>query len=285
MKKIPVKHIRAILKEPALQEPFTIRDVAALLSKSDMVQELHRHDFYYILVLEKGSGSHTVDFKQYPVADRTVFFLRPGQVHQITLDAGSTGFLIQFVTGFYDLHDKEAGRLLRRAGSVNYYQPGVQNFKRLYAALVHVFREYNDKQEQYQEAIRAHMAVFFIELVRICNGCMPDSAGSYMQEQLEAFMALLEAHVHEHKQVSQYAAMMHLSAYQLNHITQTLRGKTASELISEYIILEARRYLLATNYRVSNVADILGYEDASYFTRFFKKHTGFSPEAYRQNFK
>ena len=77
---------------------------------------------------------------------------------------------------------------------------------------------------------------------------------------------------------------MNLSSYQLNEITKTTIGKTASELINEHIILEARRNLLATSNQIKDIADHLGYEDVSYFIRFFKKHSGFSPEAFRLNF-
>ena len=79
--------------------------------------------------------------------------------------------------------------------------------------------------------------------------------------------------------------LLRLSSYQLNAITKASVGKTVSDLINEQIILEAKRYLLATPYQIKDVADHLGYEDVSYFIRFFKKHTGNSPEAFRKNFK
>lgn len=285
MKKIPVRHLHETRREPALQGDFIIRDVKALLTGKDMVQELHRHDFYYILALQKGKGSHIVDFVPYTIADRAVFFLRPGQVHQIVLDAGSAGFLVQFIPAFYDLQDKGSGQLLRKACSVNYYRPDVSGFQRLHTSLGNVFREFTEKREKYTDAIYANMAMFFIELIRQCNGCRPDAGASYMQERAEEFLTLLETHISEKKQVAQYAAMMNLSAYQLNTISKSVQGKTSSELINDHIILEAKRYLLATTNQVNQVADLLGYEDVSYFIRFFRKHTGYTPEAFRQNFR
>ena len=68
--------------------------------------------------------------------------------------------------------------------------------------------------------------------------------------------------------------MMNLSPYQLNEITKSSVGKTASELINEHIILETKRYLLATPNQVKEIADQLGYEDNSYFIRFFKNTPG-----------
>jgi len=78
---------------------------------------------------------------------------------------------------------------------------------------------------------------------------------------------------------------MNLSSYQLNAITKTSLNKTPSELINEHILLEAKRRLLATSSQVNQIADDLGYKDVSYFIRFFKKHTGHSPEAFRDNFR
>jgi AraC family transcriptional activator of pobA len=42
----------------------------------------HKHDFYLILVIDKGSGLHIIDFEKYNVRDNMVFFLSPGQAHQ-----------------------------------------------------------------------------------------------------------------------------------------------------------------------------------------------------------
>ncbi|MCY1547485.1 HTH-type transcriptional activator Btr [compost metagenome] len=74
---------------------------------------------------------------------------------------------------------------------------------------------------------------------------------------------------------------MNLSAYQLNEIVKASVGKTISEIINAQLILEAKRNLLATSAQVKEIAEMLGYDDISYFIRFFKKHTGLSPEAFR----
>ncbi len=107
----------------------------------------------------------------------------------------------------------------------------------------------------------------------------------YPQERLEEFLELLESYISTHNQVSQYAEMLNLSSYQLNAITKATLGKTCSEIINEHIILESKRCLLATPNQVKEIAYHLGYDDVSYFIRFFKKQTGYSPEAFRQYFK
>ena len=284
MKNIPIRDIKAGQREPNFSESFSIRDVRGLLAGKDMVQELHRHNFFYILALKKGSGHHEIDFISYKIGNNAIFFMRPGQVHQLTLKAGSTGYLLAFNTDFYYRHDKASNQLLRKAGNMNLYRPDADSFKKILSILTYIFREYTDKQKDYQKVIQANLDISFIELVRQHSKHPSNNAGTYTQERLDEFLALVETHISSHKQASEYAGMLHLSLYQLNAITRATLGKTCSALINEYIILEGKRYLLATANQVNQIANHLGYEDVSYFIRFFKKHTGYSPEAFRHKF-
>lgn len=287
MANIPVRHINSTGKEPKFSESFSIRDVHDLLGGGDMVQELHRHDFFYVLALEKGKGKHEIDFTTYQVGDRYIFLMRPGQVHQLTLRAGSTGYLMAFKTDFYYTNGPLSKNILRQATKKCLCQTDDRKFRKLSSILNYIFHEYTNKQERYQEVIKANLDIFFIELIRSRkNNNRPSAQGnSYMQERFDEFLELLDTNIYKHKRVSEYAEMLNLSGYQLNAITKSLVGKTCSEVINEYIVLESKRQLLATSGQVSHIAYQLGYEDASYFIRFFRKHTGYSPEAFRYNFE
>ena len=268
-------------------EKFNIRNLKTLLAGKDLVQEIHRHDFYFILVLEKGTGEHIIDFISYPVKDYSIFFIRPGQVHQISLGKESTGFLMEFTAEFYGPRDKLASEMIRKVTNKNYCQVDLIRSKKIHFLLEKIFDEYFEKQERYKEVIKANLEIFFIELLR--QSINPTGISSiqnlYAQERLEELQELLHTNIFLHKQVPQYAEMLHLSPFQLNKITKDTVGKTCSQMINEQIILEAKRYLFTTNNQVNEIAYLLGYEDPSYFIRFFKKHTGFSPETFRTNFK
>lgn len=283
MKKIPVRQIQ----EPNLADHFSIKAIEALLVEGDMVQELHGHDFFYLLVLKKGIGKHEIDFTMHEVGDNTLFLMRPGQVHQLNLKTGSTGYLIQFKTDFFDAQNHSAVQLLRQASRQNFCKADTDRFNKLANILAYILKEFTDQQEGYQEVIKAVLHVFLIELLRQRQNKERPIKGvnPYAQEKLEQFVELLELRLTIYKQVGQYAGLMNISTYQLAAITKNLLNKTPSELINEYIILEAKRQLLATSNQVSQIAYYLGYEDVSYFIRFFKKHTGSSPDAFRKNFK
>ncbi|HYC83751.1 MAG TPA: helix-turn-helix transcriptional regulator [Chryseosolibacter sp.] len=284
---IPLRQLRQTPTTPNPSEHFLIRDLREVLAGKDMAHEPHRHNFYFLLALEKGMGTHEIDGTSYPVRNNCVFIMRPGQVHQLTLKAGSIGYTIQFAPDFFGALDRQHRTLLRNVTGTNHYQLDAGSFQKLAGQLTHAFQEYTAKQEGYREIIQANLAIFFIELLRRGRNEKGQSRNGnlYAQQRLDEFLDLLIAHVKDCKQVSDYADMLNLSPYQLNAVTKTTLNKTASEVINDHITLEAKRYLLGSSNQVNQVAFLLGYDDASYFIRFFKKQTGYSPEAFRNNFR
>lgn len=269
MKKIPIRQINT--------QSFTLRKLKDVMNGGDMHHGLHRHDFYFILAVQKGKGVHEIDFEKFTVADHTLFFLRPGQVHQLHVKAGALGYIMEFSPEFY--------QPLRAARNTNICKLDKSRFANMLEQLLLMHRELEEKKEAYWDAIRASLGIFFIAFLRQRRASENkiQEVLPYGQERLEEFLELVEQHIAEHKQVAWYIKCMNLSAYQLNEITKSSLGKTSSEIINDHIILEAKRYLLASTNQVKEIADQLGYEDVSYFIRFFKKHTGFSPDTFRNN--
>lgn len=85
------------------------------------------------------------------------------------------------------------------------------------------------------------------------------------------------------KTPNEYANRLSVHVNHLNRAVKESTGKTTSELISERIVREATQLLLHTNYTVSEIAFGLGFDTPSYFTNFFRKHTGKSPGKVRKN--
>ncbi|HMJ46699.1 MAG TPA: helix-turn-helix transcriptional regulator [Ferruginibacter sp.] len=289
MQKIPIRQLTTLHQELPSDKQFKIRrveHVALLQEEKNIIHALHKHDFFFILALQKGTGNHEIDFIPYMVVDNSVFFLRPGQAHKLDLKPGCTGYLLEFNSEFCHPKDKSSSQRLRKAGNKNYCKLETGRFEKLNSILTAIFEEFTTREEGYLDIIKASLDIFFIEYVRQS----PDPKGlaitakSYTQDRFEEFLELLDKYIATQKQVSQYTHLMNLSPYQLNEITKSSIGKTASELINEHIILEAKRFLLATPNQIKEIADLLGYEDPSYFIRFFRKHTGHSPEAFRHSF-
>ncbi len=282
MQQIPIRYF----KESTSKKRFKILKIENEVFENDMIQELHRHTFFFALFLEKGSGEHIIDFKKYPIKNHSIFFMRPGQVHQITLKKGSSGYLVQFDKNFYAPTKKPSKFILRKVSYKNYCTLNSENFEKLLNILTSIHKEYVQKEKFYEEVIKAQLQTLFIKIVRQSkNPEKISKTESYSQEKLEEFFELIENNFSSRKKVAEYANMMSLSNFQLNKITKETLGKTSSQVLNDHILLEAKRNLLGTSNQINQIAYHLGYEDASYFIRFFKKNTGISPEKFRKNFK
>lgn len=285
MKTIPIRNLRTPQIEDNYIENFNILSIQSILDGKDMVQETHRHNFYFVLVLENGKGEHNVDFKQFSLNHNSIFVLRPGQLHSLTIKEGSKGYIINLQSDFFHIDNKTSNQLLKKASQNNCYEFNEKKFTKIMTVLDRIYEEFHIREEAFQKSIKANLEILFIELCRNKTTKEIDRTQLYEQERLEEFLQLIETQITKYKQVSEYAELLNLSSYQLNSITKKLLGKTSSKLISEQIILEAKRQLLATSGQVNQIALHLGYEDVSYFIRLFKKHTTFSPENFRKNFK
>ncbi|WP_064967577.1 helix-turn-helix domain-containing protein [Tenacibaculum ovolyticum] len=283
MQEITIRNI----KEPDFHGSFDIINLGDLLVGKNMEEGLHRHDFFFLMVLEEASGKHHIDFNNFPIASNTVFFIRPGQVHELILEQGSKGYLITFNATFYSFSCNQEKEVFRKVIQHNYYNFGNEKFYAVLSVFKYIFNEFSQKKIGYKEVIKANLNILFIELMRDIHekNTQIKQNDPYEQELFEKFMQLLDSKICTNKQVTEYSKMLNITPYKLNAITKKMFGKTSSQLINEQIILEAKRLLLATSNQINEIAFKLCYEDPAYFIRFFKRNTGYTPQVFRQNFK
>ena len=101
-------------------------------------------------------------------------------------------------------------------------------------------------------------------------------------ERANQIKSALETHFRNIHSVQEYADLLLIPAKTLSRICKKAFGKTPTELIADRIGTEARRELYLTDRSVKEIGLDLGFEDAYYFSRFFKKVSGVAPEIYRQ---
>lgn len=96
------------------------------------------------------------------------------------------------------------------------------------------------------------------------------------------YVKLVHVHFKKISHIADYAALLHVSPNHLNKTVKSCMGKTAQEIRNEILVQEAKVYLLQTDQDISEIAFELGFNDVSYFGRFFKKHTSMTPLEYRK---
>jgi AraC family transcriptional activator of pobA len=128
--------------------------------------------------------------------------------------------------------------------------------------------------------LRTYLKAFLLKLISQKNQefTVPD----LNEKRIYQFFLLLENHFKEEKQVSFYAEKLNITSKRLNQILKEKTGKSISALLHERIIMEAKHELFISEGNIKEVALGLGFEDQSYFSRFFKRMTGQTPEAFHR---
>ncbi|MEN0056183.1 MAG: AraC family transcriptional regulator [Mucilaginibacter sp.] len=100
---------------------------------------------------------------------------------------------------------------------------------------------------------------------------------------LRKFNLLVEMNFHTQHSVSYYAGRLNKSPKTLSNLFALYNYKTPIQIIQERILIEAKRLLFYTDKSAKQITYELGFEDAAYFSNFFKKHTSFSPTEFRNS--
>lgn len=110
----------------------------------------------------------------------------------------------------------------------------------------------------------------------------PDEVKSYrVRELFNRFMMLLERDYKISRDVNYYAAQMNISSKYLTNIVSQVTGHTPKTIIDQYVILQLKMHLKRTTQSIKEMAWEFHFADVSFFCRYFKKHTGLTPQQIR----
>lgn len=274
---------------------FALHDLNEYLKTNQcQATKPHIHSFYQIIWFKKGMGKHTVDFNTYDVFDNAVFFVAPNQVHCFDQHTDYKGVLLHFNQLFL-IQDQSPLHFLLNCYLFNdpFQQHSCHIGTEIDGILDKCVSQMKDELEN-EETFGKEMILsnclksFLIQIQRSKNRFEHASHPfspilDEKREQLMKFISLVDENYKKGNSVSEYAQMLHISSRTLSDLTQQQLNKTPSQMIKERIILESQRLLLYSNLNINQVGYRLGFQDASYFVKFFKKHTGVSPSEFKKS--
>ncbi|MBL4593138.1 MAG: AraC family transcriptional regulator [Flavobacteriales bacterium] len=137
-----------------------------------------------------------------------------------------------------------------------------------------------------RQKITSLIDIVYIELSRLCvdEDVSDNKKTNNYALKFRALEEIIEAKFQEEKSPQFYASELNVSPKHLNRITKEMVGKTTTDLITERVILEAKRMLIHAQQSFTEIADELGYEDYSYFSRIFKNKTGENPSVFQTRY-
>ena len=261
-----------------------------LLQHEHMILAPHRHGFYLSVLFTRGNGIHEVDFQTFDIRPGYIFLLSPGQVHHWKVSEDTEGYIIFHKKEFYDLNFtyERIDHFPFFGSSQN--APLIQLQKEQIAALTVQFRsivdEYMSKNLMHFQKICSMLNVLYIDLARIY---LPEARANKHREiqlaHIRRLNTLIDNNFKDIKAPANYAKDMFMSEKNLNMICKIISNKTVSMVITDRLILEAKRMLIHTNMNVVQISLDLGYVDNSYFSRVFKKAAGETPLGFRENYR
>jgi len=287
--KFPVLSACDLVNNEKKIQNYIIHDLKELLDEDMYIpKKPHRHTFYQILYIERGSGVHKIDFQEYEIKDHTVFFLRPGQVHDLIFkDKNPKGFLINFNESFFNQFLLQSNfidhlPLFSKSGKHCHHQ--IKNNEGDIKYAFTKILNFNAEELKYTSELTKLCILEILLLISEDIKSVEQLNTNYTQHNLvKKFEESLEKFFKEEHYPKFYADQLAVTPNYLNSVCKSISGKTAGEIIRNRIVLEAKRLLVNSQFTISQIAFELNFEDNSYFTKFFKSSAGISPLDFRKN--
>lgn len=257
--------------------------------RNGMVDKPHRHNYYTVLIVNKAKGQHRIDFNSYEFGSKQIFFVAPGQVHQVIEEEKSFGFAMTFSTQFLiensiQLSFVESLNLFHNYGHNPPLLLTDSQFEVIEQYSTQIFKLYNSDANLKFISIGSFLKLLLIECNNSCT-INPiesdiDNSGDNL---IRAFKKGVENHYKAEHSTTFYANQLHITPDHLNRTVKSKIGKTAKEYIQARLITEAKRLLYFTALSTKEIAYELGFHEPANFSAFFKKHTELSPSNFKKS--
>jgi AraC family transcriptional regulator, transcriptional activator of pobA len=243
----------------------------------------HRHEnLHQFQLLSRGSACITLDTEVHDVAAPFAVMIAPGTVHRFVYQPDSEGQQVTVPTALLRQALSNVSSLMSGLYRSLLLQPTHDETALLAERFHQLADEYASRSPGRSEALQAQSLMLALWFLRQAGVSATDAHQHALRDTLvRRFRALLEFHYRDHWSLQDYAGELQVSADHLSKACKAITGQSALELVQERLLLEARRLLAFGSATVQQVALELGFEDASYFSRFFSRRAGQSPSAYR----
>lgn len=265
---------------------FVVEQFSSYLQRHENLHLPHRHNFYHMVFFTEGSGSHSIDFHRFTVVPDQIYFMVPDQVHSWNFEGNVEGYVVNFTVEFFQSFLLRHDYLemfsffngISEDSVINLGQDLTEITKGRFEELLALKRLENPMQ---RDLVKVILLQIFLLIDQYNLKGKPYDQPSYTL--LKSFQKLIEKHYTEFRLPKEYADLLFVTPNHLNALCKSTTGMQAGELIRNRIVLEAKRLLVNQDMTITGISNELNFNDNSYFTKFFKKQVGITPEEFRKN--
>ena len=240
----------------------------------------HRIDFYAIIWFTQDQDIHYIDFEPFPIKKNVVYLLAKNQVHSIPSQVLPNARIIVFSDDFFHaLEEAQLKQLFLPFENEGISIPAemIPYLENLFSLIIAEFQ--GDAEIS---LLIKYTSAFLLVLRRFAKQRSPMIYSN--DTRIMKLLSLIEQHFREHQPVSFYADQIGLTPKRTNEILKEILAVSVNQLCQQLLLLESKRALYMGTLSVKEIAYQLGFSDQSYFSRFFRKHSGTTPEQFRKNF-
>lgn len=269
------------------QEDILISRFAPYLEVHKNLHLPHKHTFYHMVLFTEGGGTHAIDFQSFDVNPGQVYFMIPGQVHSWSFKGHTDGYVINFSVPFFQSFLLKSDYLeqfpfFSGLAEQQVIEIPADQQSEIINLFEHIIKESENNQRLSVDMVKALLLQSFILAGRLCLANQPQNVTPYNYTLLRNFQKLIEQNFTTLKLPKAYAELLYITPNHLNALCNDVMGISAGEMIRNRIALEAKRLLVNLGLTISEISDKLNFADNSYFTKFFKKQSGLTPEEFRK---
>lgn len=259
------------------------------VKRAGEVDEPHRHNYYTVLIIKKAKGQHKIDFNTYELSNHQIYFVAPGQVHQVIESEKSIGYSMIFSNQFLiensiPLSFIDSLNLFHNYGQSPPLTPIPEQFDTIQQYAANIFNLYHSNTHMKSLSIGSFLKLLLIECNNICSiNPIESDIDTTGDNLIRSFKKLVEKNYKKEHSTTFYANALFITPDHLNRTVRSKIGKTAKDYIQTRIVIEAKRLLYFTDLLNKEIADELGFNEPGNFSAFFKNNTQLSPTSFRNS--
>ena len=286
---LPLFHLYG---DPPDDQAFDFIHVETISSRSsihDWTIRVHRHrNLFQILLIARGGGEMTFETQVIPFEAPAAIIVPATIAHGFRfLPEATEGWVLTFTEDVARGLGERSGDAIAalRALAADPVVPlsGDAEVDRIGRLCADLHEERFLAREGYRFAMRGYLALIAIAVARLAASRARTGSATLKPADptVDALRYLVEEHFRQERQLSFYAGKLAMTPDRLNDHVKRAAGVTAGHLIRQRVLTEAKRQLVFTNQPIHEIAYDLTFADPSHFTRFFRKQTGTTPQAFR----
>ncbi|SFN30169.1 Helix-turn-helix domain-containing protein [Chitinophaga sp. YR627] len=272
----PDSVITATISERLLNAgTFSIEEINA--KEAYIIETSTQDNHYKIILLTQGDCYCNLGPVNLHMSASNIGIIRPKQACTMLVDEGTTGFLLSFSYDYLQLIAGTPGIILPNlhAGLSEYYTISATTVERvpITEIALQIAEEHRSFSSLREEMIRSLFRVFILYVCRL-NKVKGDIDYNRCPPLVKRFFTLLENYFLTLKMPADYADLLAVTPAYLNELVKRSCGFTTSYCIQQRIVAEAKRLIMNSELSLKEISYRLGFDDASHFSKFFKKFTG-----------